>query len=128
MHHVQALNPFHHYTAAMISALLNLFSQRVNSVLYFISEGELDHHFAMVTEASSGMPNSMMAELCLALTLGAQVSNGGDDDKTIIWYENGRRYLDVEDWRNAPWVMRGMALISMYHIEERKDTSRHYLG
>ena len=126
--HVRALNPFNHYTAATIIPVVHTFLERINSVFYFFHEGELENHIEMVSDASSSLPNSAIAELCLALALGIQISNGGNDDQMIMWYENGRRYLDAENWHNEPWVMRAMALISLYHIEERMDTSWHYLG
>ena len=126
--HIEALNPFRHYTANTVQPLLTIFLQRLNSIFYLFEENELELHFEEVSEPSSSPPNSVLAQLCLALALGAQVSNGGNDDQMIMWYENGRRYLDVENWQSELWVMRALALISMYHIEERRETSRHYLG
>ena len=127
-YHVRALNPFNHYTAATIIPVINTFLQRINSIFFFFDEGELEHHVEIVLEASSSLPNSVIAELCLALALGTQISNGGNDDQMIMWYENGRRYLDAENWHNEVWVIRAMALISLYHIEERMETSWHYLS
>ena len=128
MPHVQALNPFDHYTASSIKPFLDAFIARVNSVFFFFDEQALEQRFEILSEVSSSTLNSNMSELCLVLALGAQMSNGGNDDQTIMWYENGRRYLDDENWRNELWIMRATALISLYHLGERPDTSRHYLG
>lgn len=126
--HVQAINPFVHYDRASILPLLHSFLCRVNSVFGLFSDGELERYMDLELDSTSGLPNQVMSELCLVLALGAQASDGGNDDKIIMWYENGRRYLDDENWRDELWVMRMMALVSVYHMAERRDTSRHYLS
>ena len=126
--HVQAINPFVHYDRASILPLLHSFLCRVNSVFYLFNDGELERYVAMELDSTIGLPNQIMSELCLVLALGAQASDTVNDDKTIMWYENGRRYLDDENWRDELWVMRMMALLSVYHMAERRDTSRHYLS
>ena len=68
-----------------------------------------------------------MCELCLALAVGSQWSDDGHDGSFLMWYENGRRCLDDTHWDHEPWVMRAMALISMYHLGGRPDTAQHYL-
>lgn len=128
LHHVHALNPFNHFGASAVRPFLSLFLDRVNSVFYFFDEGELERYFTMVSEATSSLSNEKMSELCLVLALGAEMSNGGNDDKAIMWYENGRRYIDDKNWDNELWIMRATALISIYHIGERAGTSRYYLG
>lgn len=128
LHHVHALNPFNHFGASAVRPFLSLFLDRVNSVFYFFDEGELERYFTMVSEATSSLSNEKMSELCLVLALGAEMSNGGNDDKAIMWYENGRRYIDDKNWDNELWIMRATALISVYHIGERAGTSRYYLG
>ena len=82
----------------------------------------------MAFESTIALRNEKMSELCLVLALGAQIGNGGNDDKTIVWYENGRRYLDDENWGKELWIMRVTTLISLYHVGERPATARHYLG
>ena len=126
--HVQALNPFDHYPASIFQPCLDAFVQRVNSIFFFFNEEDLEQRFRIVSERSAGLPNGEMSELCLILALGAQMRTGGNDDGTIMWYENGRRYLDDQNWCNELWLMRATALISLFHLEQRPDTSRHYLG
>ena len=126
MAHVQALNPFDHHSLSATKPFQDMFLQRVNSVLFFFNEEALKELFGL--EADKSLSNDQMSELCLVLALGAQISNGGNDDKTIMWYENGRRYLDDENWGDKLWIMRVTALISLYHAGERPDTSRYYLG
>ena len=128
LHHAQALNPFDHYSASTIKPFLSLFLGRVNSVFYFFDESTLENNLSVVLESTNASTNEIMSELCLVLALGAQISNGGNDDKTIVWYENGRRYLDSEDWGDELWIMRATSLISLYHVGERPNTARHYLG
>ena len=69
-----------------------------------------------------------MCELCLVIALGVQISDHGSMDQVIVWYENGRRYMDNENWEEELWVMRALLLISMYHIGEKVDTSRYDLN
>lgn len=128
IHHISAINPFRFHPASEVKQLLSTFIQRVNSIFYFFRKGELENYFDMVAETTSSFPNQIMCELCLALALGAQASNSENADKTIMWYENGRRYLDDDNWKNKLWVMRAVTLISIFHIEERRDTSYHYLS
>ena len=126
MAHVHALNPFDHYATSVMEPLMEMFLQRVNSVLFFFSEEALKELLRLA--AYTILSNENMSELCLVLALGAQISNDMNDDMTIVWYENGRRYLDDDNSGSKLWVMRVTALISLYHIRERPDTSRHYLG
>ena len=126
--HIEALNPFDHYAASAFQPFLDAFIARVNSVFFFFDEKALEQRFQMLSKGAPVVPKSDISELCLVLALGAQMSNGDNDDQTIMWYENGRRYLDNENWRNELWTMRPMALVSLYHLSERPDTSRHYLG
>ena len=128
MRHVRAINPFAHYDRALVLPLLHCFLCRVNSVFYFFGDGELERYMDLELDSIFGLANQTMSELCLVLALGAQASDNESDDRTIMWYENGRRYLDDENWRDDLWVMRTMALVSIYHMAERRDTSRHYLG
>jgi hypothetical protein len=128
IHHVSAVNPLRVYAAQEVKQLLKSFSSKVNSIFCLFKRRELEHYYDMVTETTSSFPNRIMCELCLALALGAQTDNLDNADKTIMWYENGRRYLDDDDWMSKLWVMRAMTLISIYHIEERRGTAYHYLS
>ena len=127
-HHAYAINPFSFYTVAEGKFLVRCFVERVNSVFGLFRDGELESSLNSIGEITPSGSNQIMAELCLACALGSQLSNSEIVDKTIMWYENGRRYLDDVDWESKPWVMRAMVLISLYHIEERRETSSHYLG
>lgn len=126
--HVFAFSPFHHSSVPVMKHYLDSFLQSVNSTFYFFDADYLQQQLATVLESSSEMMNSKMSELCLVLALGAQMSYSGQNDAAIMWYENGRRYLDDENRINELWIMRVTALISMFHIAERPGTARHYLG
>lgn len=127
-HHTQAINPFNIAVAADVKTYLANFQTRVNSVFFLYDVRELDAHVQVVSNAFQDIPNQIMCELCLVITLGVQMSDHGSMDQLIMWYENGRRYMDDENWGNELWVMRALILISMYHIGERVDTSRYYLS
>jgi len=126
--HVRVINPFDHVTRSEVRPYLDCFLHRINCIFYFFDAGELIDLFDSVFEANRSLPNQIMSEICLVLALGVQTSDQGSEDKLIMWYENGRRYLDDENWRNKLWVMRAMILVSAYHVGERRDTARHYLG
>ncbi|KAG8526647.1 uncharacterized protein KY384_008076 [Bacidia gigantensis] len=125
--HNKLLNPFDYYANSTTKTYMRLFLQRVNSIFYLFDEETLEPQFATAINKSSNISNEEMSEICLVLALGAQISNDSSDNTTIMWYENGRRYLDDEDWSNSLRIMRLTALISLYHIGERPNTARHYL-
>lgn len=126
--HVRVINPFDHVTLPQVQPYLESFLQRINSVVYIFEPAELMNLFDLVFDASRSLPNQLMSEVCLVLALGVQISDEASEDKMFMWYENGRRYLDDENWRNELWIMRIMVLISAWHAGDRRGTSRHYLG
>lgn len=127
-HHTQAINPFNIAAAAEVKVHLASFQTRINSVFFLYDTRELEALVQVVSNTFLSTPNQIMSELCLVITLGVQISDQGSMDQVIMWYENGRRYMDDENWGNELWVMRALILISMYHIGERIDTSRYYLS
>ena len=127
-HHTQAINPFNIAVAAEVKAHLACFQTRINSIFFLYDTRELNTLVQVVSNTFLNTPNQIMCELCLVITLGVQISDHGSMDQVIMWYENGRRYMDDENWGNELWVMRALVLISLYHIGERIDTSRYYLS
>ena len=125
--HVQAINPFRMQSRAVVMPLLKAFSSRYNSIFFFIRSEELERYFEQAYDPNVILTNKIMFELCLSIALGAQASEYGSNDMAVMWYENGRRYLDDDDWDSHFWVMRALTMISAYHLPERKDTARHYL-
>ena len=99
----------------------------INGIFFFFDDQMLIDNFELAYATHSPLSNRIMAELCLALAIGDQWDDSGNDDNCLMWYENGRRYLDDERWDHDTWVMRIMALICMYHIGRRPDTAQHYL-
>jgi hypothetical protein len=79
-------------------------------------------------DTADSLPNQVMCTLCLCVSIGCQVHDAGTDEMAIMWYENGRRYLDDDDWGSSLAVMQALALISIFHGAERPTTARHYLG
>lgn len=128
LRHIRVLNPFDHVTASDVRPYVDFFLDRINCVFHFFDGRELIDRFDSVFEVGRSMPNQIMSEICLVLALGVQISDGASEDKLIMWYENGRRYLDDENWRKKLWVMRLLLMISVYHVGDRQDTSHHYLG
>jgi hypothetical protein len=72
--------------------------------------------------------NLTMSVVCICIAIGYQTGPTEAPDLAIMWYENGRRYLDDCDWSLDPTVMQILALISMFHMSQRLATSSHYLG
>ena len=126
-HHIHSLNPFHFQDKWQTVLLLNAFLNRINSTFFFFKDEELK---ASLDTAYNGsiISNQMMYELCLALALGAQWHDGISEDTAVLWYENGRRYLDGECWDHEARLLRVMGLISLYHISTRPGTAQHYLS
>lgn len=127
-HHTQAINPFNIAVATEVKVHLAYFQTRINSIFFLYDTRELESLVQVVSNTFLNTPNQIMCELCLAIALGVQISDYGSMDQVIMWYENGRRYLDDENWGNELWAMRALILISLYHIGERIDTSRYYLS
>ena len=127
-YHPHKINPFHFQSDETARALMHVFVERVNHTFYFFDEQELLQNLGMAYSESVEHSNRIVSEMCLALAVGSQWSDYGNDDNSTFWYENGRRYLDDTHWDHQPWVMRVMALISMYHLGKRPDNAQHYLG
>lgn len=123
---LQDINPFKFQPQARSSTYLESFLQ-LNDVFFFFDKQSLRQNFELAYTSSTPLPGRIMAELCLALAIGGQWTDTGNDDNCLMWYENGRRYVDNEGWDHDTWVMRTMGLICMYHIGARADTAQHYL-
>jgi hypothetical protein len=121
--HVQSINP-----RSLIGPILESFLQNVNSIYYLISPDDLWSYLDSVLAPISVTPNLTMSVVCICIAIGYQTRPTGAPDIAIMWYENGRRYLDDCDWNLDPTVMQILALISMFHMAERPATSSHYLG
>ena len=126
--HDRAINPFHFQPQEETRVLLYAFTERVNHTFFFFEDSvlleNLDHAYDGETEHS----RQTMCELCLALAIGSQWAEEGNDNTAMMWYENGRRYMDDTPWDHEPWVMRAMTMISIYHLGTRPDNSQHYLS
>ena len=114
--------------ASEVRVHLACFQTRINRVFFLYDTGELETLVQVVSNTFLSTPNQIKCELCLAIALGVQINDHGSMDQVVLWYENGRRYMDDDNWGEELWVMRALLLISMYHIGERVDTSRHYLS
>lgn len=125
--HVQTINPFNFQPRGMIWPLMDSFLRSVNSVYYLVNPDELWKHLNCALETTQETPTLIMSKLCVCLALGCQASATSTADMAIMWYENGRRYLDDRDWCLDLAVMQILALISMFHMAQRPATSSHYL-
>ena len=126
--HIQVLNPFRMMPGVTIWPMLESYLQRVNSSYYCVDAEHLVQQFHLAVDTTASLPNYIMYTLCLCISIGCQAHDTGTDEMAIMWYENGRRYLDNDDWGWSLNVMRAMALISIFHRSERPTTARHYLG
>ena len=126
--HVQSINPFESQPRSVIGPVLESFLQNVNSIYYLINPDELWRCFDSVSDLISVTPNLTMSVVCICIAIGYQTYPAGAPDMAIMWYENGRRYLDDCDWNLDLAVMQILALISMFHMAQRPATSSHYLG
>ena len=126
--HIQVLNPFHMIPGMAIWHMLESYLQRVNSFYYCVNAELLVQQFHLAIDTAANLPNHVMYTLCLCVSIGCQTHDTGTDEMAIMWYENGRRYLDDDDWGWSLNVMRALALISIFHRSARPSTARHYLG
>ncbi|KAH8809301.1 hypothetical protein F5884DRAFT_399879 [Xylogone sp. PMI_703] len=125
--HVQAINPFEFQTKATVWPMIESFLQIVNSIYYLVNPNLLLQHLNSAFLADQSISNCTMSMLCICIGIGCQYSDKGTDDLALMWYENGRRYLDDHDWCINLAVMQALALIGMFHIGQRPSTSSHYL-
>jgi hypothetical protein len=126
--HIQVLNPFRMIPGMTIWYMLESYLQHVNSVHYCINAELLVQQFHLAMDAAANPPNHVMYTLCFCVSIGCQNHDAGTDEMGIMWYENGRRYLDDDDWGWSLNVMRALALVSIFHRSARPSTARHYLG
>lgn len=126
--HVKTINPFDFQQRSMLQLMIDSFLQNVNSVYYLINPNDLWNHLDSALNMALGTPNLVMSTVCVCLALGCQSYHADATDMAIMWYENGRRYLDDRDWCLDPAVMQVLALISIFHMAQRPVTSSHYLG
>ncbi|KAI9821035.1 MAG: hypothetical protein M1827_003768 [Pycnora praestabilis] len=125
--HSVLINPFQMLPISTLAPFLEVFLQRVNCIFYFFDSDELEGMFREAFASPPDLTNETKSVVCLVIALGVQMSDHGSEDEWILWYENGRRFLDDENWSNDLWIVRALALVSMYHVGERRDTSRNYL-
>jgi len=126
--HIQVLNPFRMISGMEIRPLLDSFLQRVNSCYYCVNAEDLLRQFSLAVDTTVSLTIHTMYTLCLCISIGCQFYDTGSDEMAIMWYENGRRYLDSEGWGWSLNVMRALTLISIFHGSERPTTARYYLG
>jgi hypothetical protein len=126
--HIQAINPFKLQPKATIWPMIGSFLQNVNNIYYLVNPNILWSHLNSVLDTTLETPNFIMSMVCVCIALGCQACATGTLELAIMWYENGRRYLDDCDWRIEPAIMQILALISMFHMAQRPATSSHYLG
>jgi hypothetical protein len=107
---------------------LDSFLREVNTLYHCVNAEYCSHQFDLAMDPKTDLPNQIMCMLCICISIGCKISPAGTDDMAIMWYENGRRYLDNDDWGCNLNVMRALALISMFHRNERPSTARYYLG
>ena len=124
----ESINPFHFRRREDILALMQIFIDRVNHTFFFFKEAKIISAIGVAYDDGEELSNRVMCELCLALAVANQWCDNGNEDGAITWYENGRRYLDDSLWDHEPWVMRAMALISMYHLGGKPDNAQQYLS
>jgi hypothetical protein len=126
--HVQSINPFNFQTRSLIAPVLEIFLQKVNNIYYLIDPKDLWSFVDSTLDSDLETPNLTMSVVCFCVAIGYQNCSTGAPDMAIMWYENGRRYLDDHDWSLDPTVMRILVLIGVFHMAERPSTSSHYLG
>ncbi|KAI9731645.1 MAG: hypothetical protein M1818_007775 [Claussenomyces sp. TS43310] len=125
--HVKAINPFNFLSRSNVLPMIDSFLQNVNSIYYLVDPDYLMSNLTSVFERRN-ISNDVMSTLCLCISIGCRTCEHATDDIAIMWYENGRRYLDDDNWGYKLVVMRALALVSIFHMGERPETSKSYLA
>ena len=108
--------------------MIDSFLESVNSIYYLINPDDLWEHLHSALNTAVEIPVLLMSKVCVCVALGCQAGGEGNVNMAIMWYENGRRYLDDRDWCVDLDAMQILALISIFHMARRPATSTHYLG
>lgn len=128
MPYLQELNLFAYYSQAELELYIYSFLSCLNCLLYWFTEETVLNNFHQACTSVVQLPKQIMLEICMVLSIGCQLSDNGCDDTSTMRYENKRRFLDDLNWKTDLWIMRARYLISICHVGELIDTSRHYLG
>jgi hypothetical protein len=100
----------------------------VNATYSFVDTERLVQQFLQVVDTNNTLLIHIIYTLCFCISIGCQAQGVAADELAVVWYENGRRYLDNNGWDMNLNVMRALALIGMFHINERPATAHRYLG
>lgn len=111
--------------------LKDRFLERVNSVLFVFEPNELEDGVNVIYSQLDSTLGSWRCQICLAFALAAQSCDSlQENEQAFMWYENGRRYLDdlVEEKGGELLAMRGLLLMAIYLIPDKKQACKLYLG
>lgn len=81
--------------------------------------------------AASTIPSESsrtVTELCLVLAIGAKVHRPANLELSSLCHMYGIIRMQQLEPRDGIWVIRAMALLSFYHMDEDLGISTHYLS
>jgi hypothetical protein len=81
--HTHTINPFHFQPRARTMGYLQSFL-RLNGTFFFFDDQSLTNNFELAYAADTPLPNRIMAELCLALAIGDQWDDSGNDANCLM--------------------------------------------
>lgn len=108
-----------------VELLLESFLQNINHVLFLFSEFELRRSFR---PSEHMLERDLSTDMCLVLALGAKYSITQVDGTENEWYIKARLRLLSEDFKDDMWMMRVLAMICIFEIDDDINVSCRFLG
>jgi hypothetical protein len=103
------------------------FLAQVNHLFYFFREDDLENNFLAASTIPSELSRTV-TELCLVLAIGAKVHRPANLEVSSLCYTYGIVRMQQFEPREGLWVIRAMALLSFYHMDEDLGIASHYLS
>ena len=120
-------NPFHVFPNSTLYTYLKDFITHVNHLYYFFREDDLENAF-LDQSIHSTRSSDFTTELCLLLAIGAKIQRVPDQEVSTVCYAYGINGLQQVEPRKSIWIIRALAMLSFYHMDEEMGSSCRYLS
>jgi hypothetical protein len=108
-----------------VELFLESFFQTINRVLFLFNECELRRSF----RSHEYIPGqNLPTDICLVLALGAKFSIIRVDGRQNKWYSKARLQLLSENFEHDMCMMRILAMICIFEVDDDVNVSFRFLG
>lgn len=116
-----------YFPVSVLRAHLTSFLTLVNHLLYFYTEDDIENKFPA---ASTIVVESVNydTELCIVLAIGAKLQRPQDLEVSTLCCTYGTIGLQHFEYTKSVWLLRALALLSVYHMDEDMELSSQYLS